>query len=102
MRIFEGIVNRARGRSYEMESPIGWMPCHSDLNWDGLEDFAKADFLQAMSLDRSDWDRVSLSHDELFIRLNDRIPKEMLAIKDLTLSALWRSPEHWEMNPDPT
>jgi len=26
----------------------------------------------------------------------------MLAIKDLTLSALWRSPEHWEMNPDPT
>ena len=102
MRVLEGIVNRARGRSYGLESPIGWMPRHGDLNWDGLEDFAEADFLQAMSLDRSDWDRESLSHDELFIRLNDRIPKEMLAIKDLTLSALWRSPEHWEMNPGPT
>ena len=36
------------------------------------------------------------------IKLHDRIPNEMRAIRDLTLSALWRSPEHWEMNPDPT
>ncbi len=55
-----------------------------------------------MSVDRDDWDKEILAHDELFIRLNDRIPKEMIAIRDLTLSALWRSPEHWEMNPDPT
>ncbi len=45
---------------------------------------------------------LSLAHEELFIRLNDRIPREMIAVRELTLSALWRSPEHWEMNPDPT
>lgn len=102
MRVLEWIVNRARGRSYALESPIGWMPRYQDLTWDGLEDFSEKDFLQSMSLDREDWDKEILSHDELFIRLNDRIPKEMIAIKDLTLSALWRSPEHWEMTPDPT
>jgi phosphoenolpyruvate carboxykinase (GTP) len=35
--------------------------------------------------------------EELFIRLYDRLPKEMLSIRDLTLSSLWRSPEHWEI-----
>ncbi len=102
MRVLQWIVERSQGRAYAVESPIGWMPRHQDLNWKGLEDFSEADFRQAMSLDREDWDREILAHDELFIRLNDRIPKEMLAIRELTLSALWRSPEHWEMNPDPT
>ncbi len=75
----------------------------SDLNWNGSRGLHReATSVQAMSIDRDDWDREILSHDELFIKLNDRIPNEMLAIRDLTLSALWRSPEHWEMNPDPT
>ena len=102
MRVLEWIVERSRGRAYGVESPIGWMPRHSDLDWTGLEDFTDKDFREAMSLDREDWDREILSHDELFIKLNDRIPREMVAIKDLTLSSLWRSPEHWEMTPDPT
>ena len=102
MRVLQWIIERSQGRAYALESPIGWMPRHQDLNLKGLEDFSEAEFLQAMSLDREDWDREILAHDELFIKLNDRIPKELLAIRDLTLSALWRSPEHWEMNPDPT
>ncbi len=102
MRVLQWIIERSQGKAYALESPIGWMPRHQDLNLKGLEDFSEADFRQAMSLDREDWDREILAHDELFIKLNDRIPKELLAIRDLTLSALWRSPEHWEMNPDPT
>ncbi len=102
MRVLQWIVERSQGKAYALESPIGWMPRYQDLNWKGLEDFSEADFRQAMSLDREDWDKEILAHDELFIRLNDRIPKELLAIRELILSALWRSPEHWEMNPDPT
>lgn len=102
MRVLQWIVGRAHGEAYGLESPIGWMPRFSDLEWSGLDGFGEADFRKAMSLDRDDWDAEILSHDELFIKLNDRIPKEMLAIRDLTLSALWRSPQHWEMNPDPT
>ena len=102
MRVLEWIVKRSHGNAYALESPIGWMPRHADLDWTGLDDFTAEDFLQAMSIDRDDWDREILSHEELFIRLNDRIPKELLAIRDLTLSALWRSPDHWEMVHDPT
>jgi phosphoenolpyruvate carboxykinase (GTP) len=102
MRVLQWIVARTQGQANGLESPIGWMPRFHDLDWTGLEDFSETDYLHAMSLDRNDWDKEILSHDELFIRLNDRIPKEMIAIRDLTLSALWRSPHHWEMNPDPT
>ncbi len=102
MRVLEWVVQRARGHAYAVESPIGWMPRFQDMTWDGLDGFSEADFRQAMSIDRDDWDKEILAHDELFIRLNDRIPREMVAIRDLTLSALWRSPDHWEMNPDPT
>jgi phosphoenolpyruvate carboxykinase (GTP) len=102
MRILEWIVKRAKGKAMAIESPIGWMPRFQDINWEGVDDFSEADFLKAMSIDRSDWDKELLQHDELFIRLYDRIPKEMMAIKALTLSGMWRSPDHWEMEPDPT
>jgi phosphoenolpyruvate carboxykinase (GTP) len=91
MRILEWIVARARGKAVAVESPIGWMPRYQDINWEGIDNFSEEDFRKEL-----------LQHDELFIRLYDRIPKEMLAIRDLTLSAMWRSPDHWEMEPDPT
>ena len=102
MRILEWIVNRAHVRATAIERPIGWTPRYEDINWEGLESFTEADFAQAMSIDRDDWDQELLHHEELFIRLYDRIPKEMLAIKDLTLSAMWRSPDDWEIVSDPT
>ncbi len=102
MRILEWIVNRAQGGAMAIESPIGWMPRYKDINWEGIEGFSKEDFHKAMSVDRQDWHAELLQHDELFIKLYDRIPKEMMAIKALTLSAMWRSPDRWEMEPDPT
>jgi phosphoenolpyruvate carboxykinase (GTP) len=102
MRILEWIVNRSHGQAVSVESPIGWMPRYQDINWEGIENFSEADFLKAMSVERDDWHAELLQHDELFIRLYDRIPKEMLAIRDLTLSAMWRSPDYWEMEQDPT
>jgi phosphoenolpyruvate carboxykinase (GTP) len=102
MRVLQWIIERSRGHAYALESPIGWMPRYQDLEWEGLEGFTEADFLTAMAVDRSDWEREILSQDELFIKLFDRLPKELLAIRDLMLSAIWRSPDHWEMTPDPT
>jgi phosphoenolpyruvate carboxykinase (GTP) len=102
MRVLQWIIERSRGKAFALESPIGWMPRYQDLDWDGLESFTEADFLTAMAVDRTDWQREILSQDELFIRLFDRLPKELLAIRDLMLSAIWRSPDHWEMTPDPT
>ncbi|CAN5656146.1 phosphoenolpyruvate carboxykinase (GTP) [soil metagenome] len=97
MRILKWIVERARGRAVSIESPIGWMPRYEDLDWRGLPDFTPEQFQALMAVDRSDWQQEILSHEELFIKLYDRLPKEMVFLRELILSGLWRSPEHWGM-----
>ena len=49
---------------------------------------------------RHDWRLLDV--EELFMKLHTRLPNEMNWIRSLIASALWRSPDHWEMNPDPT
>ena len=102
MRVLQWIVGRSRGEAFGVESPIGWMPRHEDIDWTGMEDFTEKDFHHAMALERDDWDTEILSHEKLFIRLADRLPLELSSIRNLHKSALWRSPETWEMRHDPT
>jgi phosphoenolpyruvate carboxykinase (GTP) len=96
MRVLKWIVERANGRAVGIESPLGWMPRYEDLDWRGLEDFSAERFYSLMSVDREAWMSEVLSHDELFIKLYDRLPKELIFIRELILSSLWRSPAHWE------
>lgn len=95
MRILKWIVERARGRAISIESPIGWMPRYEDLDWRGLEDFTHQRFSELMAVDRALWQQELLSHEELFMKLYDRLPKELLFIRELILSSLWRSPQRW-------
>jgi phosphoenolpyruvate carboxykinase (GTP) len=97
MRILKWIVERARGRAVSIESPIGWMPRYEDIDWRGMEHFTREQFNELMSLDRTVWEHELLSQEALFMKLYDRLPKELLFIRDLILSSLWRSPEHWDL-----
>ncbi len=99
MRVLEWIVGRVRGRAAGIESPIGWMPRYEDLRWEGLT-FRKDVFLQLMSVDREQWKGELLSHRELFEKLYDRLPQEFMWMRELILSALWRSDEHWRLEPE--
>jgi phosphoenolpyruvate carboxykinase (GTP) len=100
MRVLKWIVDRVRGRAGAVESPIGWMPRHRDIDWSGMEDFPKEDFKKVMAVDRESWKREILEHQELFSNMYDRLPKEFLFMRELLLSGLWRSPERWEMAPE--
>ncbi len=100
MRILKWIVERARGRAISIESPIGWMPRYEDLDWRGLEDLTRQQFNDLMSVDRDLWQQELLAHEELFIKLYDRLPKELLFIRELILSSLWRSPQRWGLAPE--
>ncbi len=100
MRILKWVVERARGHAVSLESPLGWVPRYHDLDWTGMEDFTQEQFEQLMSIDRDAWKKEIVSHDELFIQLYDRLPKELLHIRELIISALWRSPEHWSIPQD--
>jgi phosphoenolpyruvate carboxykinase (GTP) len=94
MRILKWVVERVRGRVTSIESPIGWMPRYEDIDWRDLA-FTNEQFRDLMAVDRLEWQQEILSHEELFIKLYDRLPKELIFIRELILSSLWRSPEHW-------
>lgn len=91
MRVLKWIVERARGKSKGVEMPLGWVPRYSDMDWRGMENFTEEDFDNVMSINRDLWIKEIASHDELFFKLYDRLPKEMTFIRELLLSNLWRS-----------
>jgi phosphoenolpyruvate carboxykinase (GTP) len=95
MRVLKWIVERANGKAVGIESPLGWMPRYEDIDWRGLEDFSRDRFGELMSIDRDVWALELLSHEELFSNVYDRLPKEMIFVRQLLLSALFRSPAHW-------
>jgi phosphoenolpyruvate carboxykinase (GTP) len=97
MRVLKWIVDRARGRGHAIESPLGWMPLYEDLTWEGLEQFTQEKFNKVMSVKAEDWKSELLSQQELFSKLYDKLPKEFIFMRELILSSLWRSPEHWEL-----
>lgn len=53
-----------------------------------------------MTVDREPGKQELLSHEELFERMYDKLPKEIFFMRELLLSALWRSPEHWGLQPE--
>ncbi len=99
MRVLRWIVDRVRGRASSTESPLGWMPQYEELDWRGL-DFTKERFKQVMSIDREEWKKELYDQESLFDRLYDKLPREFSHMRELTLSALWRSPTVWELAPE--
>ncbi len=96
MRVLKWIIERARGHATSVESVLGWVPRYEDMDWRGLE-VSKTQFEQLLSIDREAWQQEIASHDELFVKLYDRLPKEFIFTRELMLSALWRSPELGEL-----
>ena len=90
MRVLQWIVRRAQGHAVGIESPLGWVPRHGDLDWRGL-DVGPERFAELMAIDRDAWTDEIAAHDALFAKLYDRLPKEMVFIRELILSSLWRA-----------
>ncbi|MBL7815424.1 MAG: phosphoenolpyruvate carboxykinase (GTP) [Saprospiraceae bacterium] len=99
MRVLKWVIDRVRGRVGAVESPIGWMPRYENMDWTG-SDFSPEQFDEIMTIDREEWKRELLGHQELFERMYDQLPKEYLFMRQLLLSGLWRSPAKWHMEAD--
>jgi phosphoenolpyruvate carboxykinase (GTP) len=84
MRILKWIVERARVNARARETPIGWMPRHGDIDWTGI-DFPKERFDELQAFDRKAWRAEVMSHEELFLDLHDRLPKEMIYERELLI-----------------
>jgi phosphoenolpyruvate carboxykinase (GTP) len=99
LRILKWIVQRIHGKVAAVESPIGWMPRYEDIDWKGL-DFRKDDFLKIMQVDSELWKQELASHEEIFSKAFDTVPKEIFFMRVLLLSSLWRSPDKWSSDQD--
>ncbi len=97
MRVLEWVFSRVRGQAGATESPLGWMPRYTDMDWEGMEDFPAETFTDLMAVDVEAWKQEILGHEMLFEKLYDRLPKEFILMRELILSSLWRSPEHWRL-----
>jgi phosphoenolpyruvate carboxykinase (GTP) len=87
MRVLKWIVDRSRGRALGQETPIGWMPRYEDLEWNGLN-FPKEKFAELQKFDRNDWKREVMNHEELFIKLHDHLPSELVYERELLICRL--------------
>jgi phosphoenolpyruvate carboxykinase (GTP) len=96
MRVLKWIVDRVHGRGFAVESPIGWMPRHEDIEWKGL-DFPEDKFYELMAVEREAGAAEAQAHETQFDQFFDRLPKEFIFERELLRSRLWRSPERWEL-----
>jgi phosphoenolpyruvate carboxykinase (GTP) len=87
MRVLKWVVDRAHGRALGKETPIGWMPRYEDMEWKGI-DFSREQFDQLQAFDRDTWRKEVLDHEELFIALQDHLPKEMIFERELLICRL--------------
>ncbi len=94
MRILQWVIRRAKGQARAFEGPLGWTPKYDDIDWTGLN-FTKEQFREVMRVDREEWFQEIASHNELFFKLYDRLPRDLTAIRDLLLASLCRIPEKW-------
>ncbi|HXR74978.1 MAG TPA: phosphoenolpyruvate carboxykinase (GTP) [Bryobacteraceae bacterium] len=87
MRVLKWIVDRVHGRTHGQETPIGWTPQYSDIDWKGL-DFPKQKFEELQNVDRAAWKSEVIGHEELFIVLHDHLPPEMIYERELLICRL--------------
>lgn len=99
MRVLKWIIDRVQGQASAVECPIGWVPRYEDIEWEGL-DFTKEDFDKIMTINSEEWKQEILSHEQLFSTFHNKLPKEFMFMRELLLSALWRSPDNWELQPE--
>jgi phosphoenolpyruvate carboxykinase (GTP) len=87
MRVLKWIVDRVHGRAFGKETAIGWLPIYEDIEWKGME-FPRDQFEELERVDREDWKKEVIGHEELFIELHDHLPPEMVYERELLICRL--------------
>ncbi len=77
MRVLDWIVSRCEGHAQGVETPLGIVPRHGDLNWAGLDQFAPTEYDEISRVDGAAWKDEIASHDELLGKLGSHLPGEL-------------------------
>lgn len=87
MRVLRWIVERANGKGYAKETPLGWMPRYEDIDWRGLN-FPKEQWNELMAFDRLALKMLTIQNEGLFLQLFDHMPKELIFERELLVCRL--------------
>jgi phosphoenolpyruvate carboxykinase (GTP) len=87
MRVLKWVVDRAHGRAYARETPLGWMPRPEDIDLEGLH-LTPDDIRQLEHVDTEEFKAEILSQEELFLKLAGDLPKEMVFQRELLIARL--------------
>jgi len=88
MRVLQWIVERCDRGGSGYETPIGWMPRYNDIDLGDLPEMDEARFEEIQRIDKTEWMRELLLQDELFFKLYERLPKEMVFQRELLIARL--------------
>ncbi len=88
MRVLKWIVDRCQARADAEESALGWVPKPDSLDLTGLANFSPARFEQVQAIHEEEWRREIMLQEEMFIKLNSRLPKELIFQRELLLARL--------------
>ena len=87
MRVLKWIIDRAHGRAYARETPLGWMPRSEDIDLEGLS-LSREAFDKIQTVSPEEVKLELLSQEELFLKLAGDLPKEMIFQRELLISRL--------------
>ncbi|MGM9999270.1 MAG: phosphoenolpyruvate carboxykinase (GTP) [Candidatus Bruticola sp.] len=94
MRVLKWIIDRVHGRAKAVESPIGLMPTYEDIDWTGL-DMTREQFNELMTIDKEAWKGELLAQEQLFVKLSERLPQELVMERQMLLRRLNRTSGTW-------
>jgi len=81
MRVLKWMIDRIEGRASGAEHLFGISPRYEDMSWDGLP-FTHAQYDAVTSIDPAAWRQELKLHGDLFQRLGDRLPAQLLGTKE--------------------
>ncbi len=88
MRVLRWILDRCAGRAGAHEAALGWVPRYEDFDTDELPGFDRAAFDELQEMNPDDWRREILSHDELFMKIYQFLPKDLIFQRELLVARL--------------
>jgi phosphoenolpyruvate carboxykinase (GTP) len=83
MRVLKWISDRIQGKASAVQTSLGWMPRYEDIDWTGLQSVSRELFESLMHVDTQLWQSELESHSELFEKLQERLPKELLLTREM-------------------